>query len=68
MENIKQINRLNDLLFRKYMGEKGDEEQLAAFLNEVLKKTGKDNITDLRIVEETQLPSAQRGRDIMSRR
>jgi hypothetical protein len=27
-----RLNLLNDYLFMKYMGEKGDEEQLTAFL------------------------------------
>jgi hypothetical protein len=65
MGNIRNINRLNDFLFLKYMGEKGDEEQLASFLNEVLKKTGRDNISGLRIVENKKLTPAQRGRDII---
>jgi predicted transposase/invertase (TIGR01784 family) len=61
MENIKNVNRLNDFLFQKYMGEKGDEEQLTSFLNEVLKKTGKDNITDLNIIEATELTPEYEG-------
>jgi len=36
-----QLNPLNDYLFYKIMGEKGDEYQLADFLNAVLSKTGK---------------------------
>jgi hypothetical protein len=37
----------------------------SSFLNEVLKKTGRDNISDLRIVEDKKLTPAQRGRDII---
>jgi hypothetical protein len=33
---MERFNPLNDFLFLKYMGEKGDEEQLLAFLNAVL--------------------------------
>jgi len=44
MQNSKperQLNPLNDFLFYKVMGEKGDEYQLIGFLNAVLEKTGK---------------------------
>ena len=47
----KKLNLLNDYLFMKYMGEKGDEEQLTAFLNAVLQKTGKGNISSVTIVK-----------------
>ena len=46
-----KLNLLNDYLFMKYMGEKGDEEQLTAFLNAVLQKTGKGNISSVTVVE-----------------
>jgi predicted transposase/invertase (TIGR01784 family) len=46
-----RLNPLNDYLFMKYMGEKGDEEQLLAFLNVVLQKTGRDGIVSIEIVE-----------------
>jgi predicted transposase/invertase (TIGR01784 family) len=51
----KRLNPLNDFLFMKYMGEKGDEVQLAAFLNVVLKKTGKDKITSVTILEDRDI-------------
>ncbi|MDR2717194.1 MAG: hypothetical protein LBB89_03900 [Treponema sp.] len=38
-------NPLNDYLFYKIMGEKGDEIQLLGFLNAVLGKTGADCFT-----------------------
>ncbi|MDR0613735.1 MAG: Rpn family recombination-promoting nuclease/putative transposase [Dysgonamonadaceae bacterium] len=47
----KKLNLLNDYLFMKYMGEKGDEEQLTSFLNAVLQKTGKGNISSVTIVK-----------------
>jgi hypothetical protein len=39
-----RLNPLNDYMFLKIMGEKGDEEQLCAFLNAVLGRSGKDAI------------------------
>jgi predicted transposase/invertase (TIGR01784 family) len=38
----KSLNPLNDYLFYKVMGEKGDEFQLLGFLNAVLKETRKE--------------------------
>jgi hypothetical protein len=35
---MERYNLLNDYLFLKVMGEKGDEVQLLAFLNAVLKR------------------------------
>jgi len=42
---------LNDFLFYKIMGEKGDEIQLLGFLNAVLGKTGNDCFTSVKIIE-----------------
>jgi predicted transposase/invertase (TIGR01784 family) len=53
--SIERLNPLNDYLFLKYMGEKGDEEQLLAFLNAVLKRTGKDGLVSVEIVENKTL-------------
>jgi predicted transposase/invertase (TIGR01784 family) len=56
MTNEKMTERLdplNDFLFLKFMGEKGDEEQLLAFLNAVLKRTGKDHLQSVEIVSYT---------------
>jgi predicted transposase/invertase (TIGR01784 family) len=53
--NKERLNPLNDYLFLKYMGEKGDEEQLLAFLNVVLHRTGKGNIVSVAIVENKAL-------------
>jgi predicted transposase/invertase (TIGR01784 family) len=46
-----RLNLLNDYLFLKVMGEKGDEEQLRGFLNAVLRRTGKDRIVSVEILE-----------------
>jgi predicted transposase/invertase (TIGR01784 family) len=51
MKKGEKLNPLNDYLFLKYMGEPGDEEQLLAFLNAVLQKTGKDGIVSVKIEE-----------------
>jgi len=46
-----RYNPLNDYLFYKIMGEKGDEVQLLGFLNAVLGKTGDDRFTSVEIIE-----------------
>ena len=46
-----RFNPLNDYLFYKVMGVKGDEIQLLGFLNAVLGQSGKEPIKDLEIVE-----------------
>ena len=46
-----RFNPLNDFLFFKVMGEKGDEVQLLGFLNAVLGRSGKKPIKDLEIQE-----------------
>jgi hypothetical protein len=38
---------LNNFLFYKIMGEKGDEVQLLSFINAVLGKTGDDRFTSI---------------------
>ena len=50
-----RLNPLNDYLFLKYMGEKGDEEQLLAFLNAVLQKTGRNEIVSVEIEGDRML-------------
>jgi predicted transposase/invertase (TIGR01784 family) len=54
-KDIGRLNPLNDYLFLKLFGEKGDEEQLIALLNAVLKRTGRDAITEIDIIEEKKL-------------
>ncbi|MDR0457115.1 MAG: Rpn family recombination-promoting nuclease/putative transposase [Treponema sp.] len=46
-----RLNPLNDYLFLKVMGEKGDEVQLLGFLNAVLGKTRADHFTSVEIIE-----------------
>ncbi|MDR1001112.1 MAG: Rpn family recombination-promoting nuclease/putative transposase, partial [Clostridiales bacterium] len=41
----------NDFVFLKTFGEKGDEEQLLSLLNAILKKTGRDTLTSIEIIE-----------------
>jgi len=42
---------LNDFLFYKVMGEKGDEVQLLGFINAVLHRTGENQFTSVEILE-----------------
>ena len=46
-----RLNPLNDYLFFKVMGEKGDEPQLLGFLNAVLGRSGKKPIKSVEIKE-----------------
>jgi len=46
-----RLNPLNDFLFYKIMGEKGDEVQLLGFINAVLGKTGTGRFTAVDIIE-----------------
>ena len=48
-----RFNPLNDYLFFKVMGEKGDEPQLLGFLNAVLGRSGKKPIESVEIEENT---------------
>ena len=50
-----RYNPLNDFLFLKTMGEKGDEEQLLGFLNAVLGKSGEDQYSSVTILENRNL-------------
>jgi predicted transposase/invertase (TIGR01784 family) len=50
-EPEERLNPLNDYLFFKVMGEKGDEKQLISFLNAVLAKTRTVPIAAVEIVE-----------------
>ena len=45
----RKFDPLNDYLFIKVMGEKGDEVQLLGFLNAVLGRTGKDRFNSVEI-------------------
>jgi predicted transposase/invertase (TIGR01784 family) len=50
-ESSPRLNPLNDYLFFKVMGEKGDEPQLLGFLNAVLGRSGKEPIESVEIKE-----------------
>jgi predicted transposase/invertase (TIGR01784 family) len=52
-----RLNPLNDFIFLKIMGEKGDEEQLLAFLNSVLKRPEKHKLQSLEIIENKAIPA-----------
>jgi predicted transposase/invertase (TIGR01784 family) len=55
MKSRKRYDHLNDYLFYKIMGEKGDEVQLLGFLNAVLGKNGKNRFTAVKIIENKYL-------------
>ncbi|GHT50383.1 hypothetical protein FACS1894102_5860 [Spirochaetia bacterium] len=48
---MERLKPLNDYLFMKLFGEKGDEEQLLAFLNAVLGRSGTDALVSVEILE-----------------
>jgi predicted transposase/invertase (TIGR01784 family) len=52
---MERYNPLNDYLFLKVMGEKGDEVQLLAFLNAVLKRPKKEKLKSVEIIENKSL-------------
>jgi predicted transposase/invertase (TIGR01784 family) len=58
---MERLKPLNDFAFQKAMGEKGDEQQLMAFLNAVLQRTGKDNLKTVEILEGKDLPAGRVG-------
>ena len=47
-----RLNPLNDFLFLKVMGEKGNEEQLLGFLNAVLGRVADNRLTSVEILED----------------
>jgi predicted transposase/invertase (TIGR01784 family) len=58
---VDRLKPLNDFAFQKALGEKGDEEQLLAFLNAVLRRTGKDKLESVEILENKDLPADKVG-------
>jgi predicted transposase/invertase (TIGR01784 family) len=48
---LRRFNPLNDFMFYKIMGEKGDEVQLLGFLNAVLGRIGDERFTSVEILE-----------------
>jgi hypothetical protein len=57
---MKRLNLLNDYLFKKLLGEKGDEEQLLSFLNAVLSSPGKERLSSVEILENRTLSKGNR--------
>jgi len=49
---LRRLNPLNDFLFYKTMGEKGDEPQLTGFLNAVLVPSGRKPIETVEILDK----------------
>jgi predicted transposase/invertase (TIGR01784 family) len=56
-----RLNPLNDYMFLKIMGEKGDEEQLCAFINAVLGRKGGDAIMSVEILENRTITAEIAG-------
>lgn len=52
---MRKIKPLNDFIFKKLFGEKGNEDILEAFINAVLSRTNKGSITELEIIENKEL-------------
>ncbi|MDR2951923.1 MAG: Rpn family recombination-promoting nuclease/putative transposase [Treponema sp.] len=52
-----RLNPLNDFIFLKIMGEKGDEEQLLSFLNAVLNRPENQKLLSVEIMSNTTLPA-----------
>ncbi|MDR0597225.1 MAG: Rpn family recombination-promoting nuclease/putative transposase [Treponema sp.] len=56
-----RLNPLNDYLFLKVMGEKGDEEQLCAFLNAVRGRQGQGPVESVEILENRTITAGVIG-------
>jgi len=52
---MRKIKPLNDFIFKKLFGEKGNEDILEAFINAVLSRTNKGPITRVEIIENKEL-------------
>lgn len=52
---MRKVKPLNDFIFKKVFGEKGNEDILIAFINAVLKRTKKEKIVELEIIDNKQL-------------
>ncbi|MHB9290975.1 hypothetical protein Holit_00045 [Hollandina sp. SP2] len=57
----RRINPLNDYMFLKIMGEKGDEEQLGAFLNAVLERPEQEALVSVEILENKTITAEAIG-------
>jgi len=56
-----RLNPLNDYLFLKVMGEKGNETQLLGFLNAVLGRTENNKLVSVEIIENKTLSAESIG-------
>lgn len=52
---MRKVKPLNDFIFKKIFGEKGNEDILISFINAVLKKTKKEKIVEVEIIDNKQL-------------
>ena len=52
---MERLKPLNDFIFKKLFGEKGDEPMLLSFLNAVLNRTQKEELTEIEIIENKEL-------------
>ncbi|MGL4761065.1 MAG: Rpn family recombination-promoting nuclease/putative transposase, partial [Sarcina sp.] len=52
---MRKIKPLNDFVFKKVFGEKGNEDILLSFINAVLKRTKKDSIVEIEIIDNKEL-------------
>lgn len=52
---MRKIKPLNDFIFKKIFGEKGNEDILISFINAVLKRTKKEPIVEIEIIDNKQL-------------
>lgn len=52
---MRKVKPLNDFIFKKVFGEKGNEDILISFINAVLKRTKKEPIIEIEIIENKQL-------------
>lgn len=55
---MRKVKPLNDFIFKKVFGEKGNEDILISFINAVLKRTNKEPIVEIEIVDNKQLTKA----------
>lgn len=52
---MRKVKPLNDFIFKKIFGEKGNEDILISFINAVLKRTNKAPIIEIEIIDNKQL-------------
>jgi predicted transposase/invertase (TIGR01784 family) len=58
---MERLNPLDDYLFIRAFGEKGDETQLLEFLNAILERTGRDRLVSVEIREDKTLTAEYIG-------